>query len=67
MTRNVVILAPMPLELDAIVTAFSLEQTGDGWKGTVGDSNVRAVHIGMAPPSSAPPRRSCSTRAGSIT
>jgi len=49
MTRTVVILAPMPLELDAIVTAFGLEETADGWKGRVGDSDVTAVHIGMGP------------------
>lgn len=52
-----VILAPMPLELDAIVAAFGLGQVrsagdGDGalYTGRVGDSDVTAIHIGMGPP-----------------
>jgi nucleoside phosphorylase len=56
--RHVVILAPMPLELDAIVTAFGLNATGDATgdatgapkTGRVGGSNVTAIHIGMGPP-----------------
>jgi uridine phosphorylase len=52
--RNVVILAPMPLEMDAIVTAFGLSPTSDAegapWTGRVGRSDVTAVHIGMGPP-----------------
>ena len=52
--HHVVVLAPMPLEMDAIVTAFGLEPTGDAksapWKGHVGVSAVTAVHIGMGPP-----------------
>ncbi|HXA32118.1 MAG TPA: hypothetical protein VNV87_07640 [Acidimicrobiales bacterium] len=52
--RQVVILAPMPLELDAIVTAFGLSpangETGDPPSGQVGGSNVTAIHIGMGPP-----------------
>jgi adenosylhomocysteine nucleosidase len=52
--RHVVVLAPMPLEMDAITTAFGLrrqsEAKGAPWEGTVGDSTVTAVHIGMGPP-----------------
>lgn len=52
--RNVVILAPMPLEMHAIVTAFALTPTSDNplepWTGRVGNSDVRAIHIGMGPP-----------------
>ncbi|HXQ61346.1 MAG TPA: hypothetical protein VN796_03375 [Acidimicrobiales bacterium] len=52
--RHVVILAPMPLEMHAIVTAFGLSPTSDGedapWTGRVGRSDVTAVHIGMGPP-----------------
>jgi nucleoside phosphorylase len=52
--RNVIILAPMPLEMDAIVTAFGLSPTGDAkdapWTGRVGNSDVTAIHIGMGPP-----------------
>ncbi len=44
----------MPLEMDAIVTAFGLRPTsGDPdapWGGRVGDSRVTAVHVGMGPP-----------------
>jgi nucleoside phosphorylase len=52
--RHVVILAPMPLEMDAIVTAFGLtpvSQEPDARStGRVGNSNVTAIHIGMGPP-----------------
>jgi nucleoside phosphorylase len=52
--RHVVVLAPMPLELDAITTAFGLSATSDvkgaTWTGRVGNSDVTAVHIGMGPP-----------------
>jgi len=52
--RRVVILAPMPLEMDAIVTAFGLSSTcdekGARWTGRVGESDVTAIHIGMGPP-----------------
>jgi adenosylhomocysteine nucleosidase len=52
--RHVVVLAPMPLEMQAIVTAFGLSPEShakDGqWKGRIGESDVTAVHIGMGPP-----------------
>ena len=53
--RRVVVLAPMPLELQAIVTAFGLSPTADDdalapWTGRVGGSDVTAIHIGMGPP-----------------
>jgi adenosylhomocysteine nucleosidase len=52
--HHVVILAPMPLEMDAIVTAFGLSPTSDAkgapWRGRVGHSEVTAIHIGMGPP-----------------
>jgi adenosylhomocysteine nucleosidase len=52
--RRVVVLAPMPLEMHAIVTAFGLTPASDDkngpWTGRVGDSEVTAVHIGMGPP-----------------
>ena len=51
--RQVVILAPMPLEMDAITSAFGLHPSGDRskapWTGQVGGSTVTAVHIGMGP------------------
>jgi adenosylhomocysteine nucleosidase len=51
--RHVVVLAPMPLEMDAITTAFGLSPQSDAkgspWQGTVGDSMVTALHIGMGP------------------
>lgn len=51
--RRVVVLAPMPLEMDAIVAAFGLSPTGDAkdtpWTGRVGNSDVTAIHIGMGP------------------
>jgi nucleoside phosphorylase len=44
----------MPLEMDAIVTAFGLSPTSDDkgapWTGRVGNSDVTAIHIGMGPP-----------------
>src|SRR5579862_9864735 len=52
--RRVVVLAPMPLEMDAITTAFGLSPTSDAkgapWTGRVGESEVTAIHIGMGPP-----------------
>jgi len=52
--RHVVVLAPMPLELDAVVQAFGLQRTGedlaDPWIGRVGQSEVTALHTGMGPP-----------------
>lgn len=52
--RHVVVLAPMPLEMEAIVSAFGLdptEPTEDGpCRGRMGNSNVTAIHIGMGPP-----------------
>lgn len=52
--RHVVVLAPMPLEMQAIVTAFGLSPTSDAegapWRGQVGRSQVTAHHIGMGPP-----------------
>jgi len=52
--RQVVVLAPMPLEMDAITTAFGLRPTSDAagapWTGRVGASDVTAIHIGMGPP-----------------
>src|SRR5580698_4111134 len=53
-SRHVVVLAPMPLEMKAIVTAFGLSPTSDtkgtSWTGHVGNSHVTAIHIGMGPP-----------------
>ena len=53
--RHVVVLAPMPLEMHTIVTAFALRAISDTkgapWTGQVGTSKVTAVHIGMGPPS----------------
>jgi nucleoside phosphorylase len=52
--RHVVVLAPMPLEFDAIVSAFGLSQASDvggtRWIGQVGSSKVTGIHIGMGPP-----------------
>ena len=52
--RRVAVLAPMPLEMHAIVTVFGLRPTGDPkedpWSGAVGGSDVTAIHIGMGPP-----------------
>jgi adenosylhomocysteine nucleosidase len=51
--RQVVVLAPMPLEMAAITTAFGLHPTGHRvkapWTGRVGNSEVTAIHIGMGP------------------
>ncbi len=62
--RQVVVLAPMPLEMDAITTAFGLEPesepesdaadaadaAGSHWTGRLGGTQVTALHIGMGPP-----------------
>jgi adenosylhomocysteine nucleosidase len=54
MRRHVVVLAPMPLEMRAITTAFGLRADSDAadatWSGVTGESDVTAVHIGMGPP-----------------
>jgi len=51
--RRVVILAPMPHEMDAIVEAFGLQPAGDAegspHTGRVGGSAVEAWHVGMGP------------------
>ena len=51
--RQVVVLAPMPLELHAITTAFGLSRTspakGAPWTGQVGDSDVTADSARTAP------------------
>lgn len=51
--RQVVILAPMPLEMGAITSTFGLHPSGDGaeapWTGEIGGSAVTAIHIGMGP------------------
>jgi nucleoside phosphorylase len=53
--RHVVILAPMPLEMHAIVTAFGLspdgKTAGGPRTGRIGNSDVTAIHIGMGPTS----------------
>jgi nucleoside phosphorylase len=52
--RHVLVLAPMPLEMDAITTAFGLApangEKDPPFTGRVGNSDVTAVHIGMGPP-----------------
>jgi nucleoside phosphorylase len=52
--RQVVVLAPMPLEMHAITSAFGLTRTsptrGAPWTGHIGNSDVTALHIGMGPP-----------------
>jgi adenosylhomocysteine nucleosidase len=51
--RHIIVLAPMPLEMDAIVRAFGLGPSGEQlepWIGNVGDSAVTVVHTGMGPP-----------------
>src|SRR3954470_19876771 len=54
MKMRVLVLAPMPLELEAIVTAFGLTRAGDSddaaLTGRVGANDVTAIHIGMGPP-----------------
>ncbi|MHB8464757.1 MAG: 5'-methylthioadenosine/S-adenosylhomocysteine nucleosidase family protein [Acidimicrobiales bacterium] len=48
---QIVVLAPMPLEMDAIVTAFALDRVdGATATGRVGGIDVTATHIGMGPP-----------------
>lgn len=51
---HVAVLAPMPLEMNAIVTAFGLTPTGNAkgarWTGRIGDAEITAYHIGMGPP-----------------
>ena len=49
--RHVAVLAPLPLELDAVAVAFGLDPTGDDdtRTGRVGDTAVTAVRIGMGP------------------
>jgi adenosylhomocysteine nucleosidase len=46
---QVVVLAPMPLELDAVATAFGLQPSDDGvtWTGRIGTSTVTALLCGM--------------------
>lgn len=48
--RHVVILGPMPMEMDAIASAFGLSRTEGRWRGRVGGSKVAGIHIGMGPP-----------------
>ncbi len=51
--HHVVVLAPMPLEMDAIVAAFGLRtEPGEPvWAtGDLGPISVSALHIGMGPP-----------------
>jgi nucleoside phosphorylase len=54
MKMRVLVLAPMPLELEAIVTAFGLTRAADSddapLTGRVGANDVTAIHIGMGPP-----------------
>jgi adenosylhomocysteine nucleosidase len=51
--RQVVILAPMPLEMAAVTSTFGLHPVGDRfkapWRGEVGGSAITAIHIGMGP------------------
>lgn len=51
--RRVTVLAPMPLELDAIVRAFGLtassDEGGATYTGRLGQAEVTALHIGMGP------------------
>ena len=51
--RQVAILAPMPLEMDAVISVFGLHPSGEGFHapctGQVGDSTVTAIHVGMGP------------------
>ncbi|HEY1832112.1 MAG TPA: hypothetical protein VGG38_17895 [Acidimicrobiales bacterium] len=51
--RHVVVLAPMPLEMDAITKAFGLQPVGEdptqAWIGRLGGSDVTAIHTGMGP------------------
>jgi len=54
MKMHVLVLAPMPLELEAVVTAFGLTRADDladsPLKGRVGDNDVTALHIRIGPP-----------------
>lgn len=51
MPVRVAVLAPMPLELDAVVSELGLEPTGHGWwAGRLGPAIVVGTHIGMGPP-----------------
>lgn len=43
------ILGPMPMEMDAVVTAFGLTRLADRWTGRVGGSEVTGIQIGMGP------------------
>lgn len=47
--RRVVVLGPMPVEMDAIGTAFGLARTAGRWTGRVGGSGVTGIHTGMGP------------------
>ena len=49
--RHIAVLAPLPLELDAVVAAFGLEASADGdtWRGRCGEARVTAVRTGMGP------------------
>ncbi len=52
-TRHVAVLAPMPLEFEAIVTAFGLrpdDRRPGRHVGRLGGSRVTCTHIGMGPP-----------------
>ena len=49
---HIAVLAPMPLELDAVVAAFGLEPAvggGESWTGRVGRTTVTAVRTGRGP------------------
>ena len=51
---HIVVLAPMPLEMNAVTAAFRLSPISDAkgspWYGRIGNSRVTAIHIGMGPP-----------------
>ncbi len=47
--RHVAVLAPLPLELEAVVAAFGLVPSDEVWAGRVGNSAVTALRIGMGP------------------
>jgi uridine phosphorylase len=49
--RRVTVLAPMTLELDAVVARFGMTEHDGGWASTLGDVQVdaRLTTIGMAP------------------
>jgi adenosylhomocysteine nucleosidase len=51
--RHVALLAPLPLEMDAVIAAFDLESSSADstqWTGRCGGSAVSAWRIGMGPP-----------------